>query len=176
MLTHDPDQVTWTLWFDGLCEPGNPGGTMAMGFVLAFGNGLEYPGGHAIPATAANTNNQAEYLALVGGLRLVIEAAKRSRVDRLQIHGDSMLVVNQLAGKWAVRSPVPSRHLADVRQLLAAVPSLAAWDIEWVPREHNEKADALSRQAYQQFVGQPAPRRVPDLRYASQAGGRATCR
>jgi len=55
-----------------------------------------------LPIVATSTNNQAEYQALVKGLELL----KEVRADAIEIFGDSMLVINQLAGIYECRSEV----------------------------------------------------------------------
>ena len=55
-----------------------------------------------MPIVAASTNNQAEYQALVKGLELLKEA----HADAVEIFGDSLLVINQLAGIYECRSEV----------------------------------------------------------------------
>ena len=55
-----------------------------------------------MPIVATSTNNQAEYQALVKGLELL----KEVRADAIEIFGDSMLVINQLAGIYECRSEV----------------------------------------------------------------------
>ena len=50
--------------FDGACEPTNPGGIMGLGWTI---DGTEYY--RKIEAHPDNTNNKAEYLALVALLR-----------------------------------------------------------------------------------------------------------
>jgi ribonuclease HI len=46
-----------------------------------------------LPIVATSTNNQAEYQALIKELELLREI----RADAVEIFGDSMLVINQLA-------------------------------------------------------------------------------
>jgi ribonuclease HI len=48
-----------------------------------------------LPIDATSTNNQAEYEAILKGIRLLREI----KADALEIFRDSMLVVNQLIGK-----------------------------------------------------------------------------
>jgi len=45
---------------------------------------------------ATSTNTQAEYQALIKGLELL----KEVHADAVEIFGDSMLVINQLAGSY----------------------------------------------------------------------------
>src|SRR5579884_1829879 len=50
--------------FDGSADP-NPGGRMGMGWHLTLANGVQYVGAAEAPPAPANTNNRAEYLALL---------------------------------------------------------------------------------------------------------------
>lgn len=139
-------------FFDGLSEP-NPGlGTFGYvakrnGEVLASGKGLV---GEKV------TNNQAEYSALLAGLEALI---KRELADEpVIVCGDSKLVLNQMSGRWRVNSPrlLPLYQQAD---LLARCFMDITW--RWVPREDNEEADALSRQAFIEKTGQDPNDVVP---------------
>jgi len=50
----------------------------------------------SLPIVATSTNNQAEYQALVKGLKLLREV----RANVVEIFSDSMLVINQLSGVY----------------------------------------------------------------------------
>jgi len=80
----------WKGWFDGCCQPTNPG-PAAIGVRLISPDGKIYDGGRAI---GNRTNNEAEYLALICLLR----GARKLGVQRLHIHGDSQLVIRQTRG------------------------------------------------------------------------------
>ena len=56
----------------------------------------------SLPIVATSTNNQAEYQALIKGLELL----KEVHDDAFEIFGDSMLVINQLAGSYECRREV----------------------------------------------------------------------
>ena len=56
----------------------------------------------SLPIVATSTNNQAEYKALIKGLELL----KEVHVDVVEIFGDSMFVLIQLAGIYECRSEV----------------------------------------------------------------------
>jgi len=45
------------------------------------------------------TNNQAEYTAVINALDIAIEAG----LDRIDLHSDSQLMINQLNGDWQVK-------------------------------------------------------------------------
>ena len=85
------------------------------------------------------TNNQAEYAALCFGLE---EALKRG-VSRVQVFGDSTLVVKQVQGVWKVKN-------AGMRvwhsKVLALVNKFKRFRICFVPREENKVADALANE------------------------------
>jgi ribonuclease HI len=158
------EAAVWTLHFDGLCEPRNPGGVMAWGWVLDAGAGGESTGYGSAPAAPANTNNVAEWYALGHGLAAVkaraIVAHGGGPPDALRIFGDSRLVCNQLNGLFACNAP----HLVSLRNrcrlILAEVDPLPGWwQAEWVPRGQNGRADALSRAAYRERTGHEAPER-----------------
>jgi ribonuclease HI len=143
----------WTLHFDGATEPINPRGISTFGFVLKKG-GVTAKVGKGLAATPGNegsTNNVAEYHGLIRGL----EAAKDlvMRGDRIDIFGDSELVIKQLNKEYAVRAP----HLAP----LCSKAALAIYDLQmngrkvdlkWIPRERNGEADKLSRDAVEEVV------------------------
>lgn len=153
------------VWFDGGCEPVNPGGTGVWGYVVRA-PGLDGLAecGH-LPAAPDVTNNVAEYVALGKALRFLVACvntpgAPPVRIDRdteLVIRGDSKLVVEQLNGNWACRNARLQKLLARCRELLDQL--TANWRAEWVPRERNTEADALTRRAYREATGEPMPDR-----------------
>ena len=67
-----------------------------------------------MPIFATSTNNQAEYQALIKGLELL----KEVHADAFEIFGDSMLVINQLAGIYECRSEVLITYYEKSMQLL----------------------------------------------------------
>jgi ribonuclease HI len=78
----------WTLFFDGFtCGEG-----AGIGIVLISPQGRKYE--FSLPIVATSTNNQADYQALIKGLELLREIC----ADAVEILGDSVLVINQLAG------------------------------------------------------------------------------
>lgn len=144
--------ATVTAWFDGLCEPTNPGGHGTYGlFVEADGEivheAAEYLGTGDGDTTM--TNNIAEYEAAIAGLEYVADTYPTADVT---LKGDSQLVIRQLDGQYSVNSP-------RLRPLWRAAHTLVRdldVTLEWIPREHNERADELSRSAYHENVTKPA--------------------
>jgi len=91
------------------------------------------------------TNNEAEYHALIEGLK----AVKDWKPDRLEIYLDSKLVVEQMNGRYRIKAPelVPLHQRAT--ELLRGLPDVA---IAHVEREKNRGADALANMAIDAHV------------------------
>jgi ribonuclease HI len=116
---------------------GNPGPS-ASGFVIFDMDGeVIHQQGIYLGVT---TNNQAEYLALKFGLE---EALKR-QLRIVHVHLDSLLVVNQMLGKFKVKNrdlwPI---HMA-IKELL---PQFKQVTFVHVPRALNKDADAMVNEA-----------------------------
>ncbi|KAM2716207.1 hypothetical protein EV2_045717 [Malus domestica] len=85
------------------------------------------------------SNNEAEYEALLAGLRL----AKHLGVKRIDIFSDSQLVVNQVTNNFDAKDSSMAAYLAQTRLLLKHF----HYQITQVPRAANSHADALARLA-----------------------------
>ena len=123
------------LYFDGASR-GNPG-PAAIGWVLVSGDGIVDEAGRRIGRA---TNNQAEYRALIAGL----EAARDLGFDEVEVRGDAELIVKQVRGEWDANDPTLREHRVTVRELLA---SFDDWSLSHVPRDVNDRADALANEA-----------------------------
>ena len=147
----------FTLYFDGSCEPTNPGGVATAGWVLKEGTLQIAAGSKEICRGPKATNNVAEYAALGFGLRHILDNFGGTAVDTLHIRGDSKLVVEQVARRWKCNK----EHLAKLRdRCLELLEQIGCkWDSTWIPREQNTEADALSQSAYVAATGNAYPRR-----------------
>ncbi len=126
-----------TAFFDGSSK-GNPG-PCSIGYVILDEEGkvvIDY----SEQVSERNTNNFAEYTALTKLLERLIEL----KVDSVLIQGDSLLVVNQLNGQWAVKSEnlknlyiIAKHHLKQIRD----------YRLEHVKRDKNKLADILAQSA-----------------------------
>ena len=83
------------------------------------------------------SNNESEYEAILAGLEL----AAALSTDRLLIQSDSQLVVGQVNKEFESRDPRMEKYVSRVKQHLNRFP---VWKLEHVPRDSNEKADALA--------------------------------
>ena len=101
-----------------------------------------------MPIVATSTNNQAEYQALIKGLELLREVY----ADAVEIFGDSMLVINQLARVYECWSEILVSYYEKCLQLLK---EFKDFHLEHIPRLHNEEANRLAQHAsgYQPILG-----------------------
>ena len=127
---------TLRLFTDGAAR-GNPG-PAGLGLVIEDSDGMRLWGGCRYIGEA--TNNRAEYLALIEGLR----KAADWKPDRLEVYMDSQLVVEQVAGRFKVRNPDLRPLHVQATNLLRGFPEVT---VRHVPRERNRGADALANKA-----------------------------
>ncbi len=128
--------------FDGACQPARGGGIATWAFVVE-GEGLDTEGSGlaAPPGSPEATNNVAEYSGALRGLEYLLQRGYRGPVV---LQGDSQLVIRQLEGGYRVRA-AHLRSLNDrVRSALACFQS---FQLRWVPREENERANELTQEA-----------------------------
>lgn len=103
------------------------------------------------------TNNVAEYRALVEGLRL----AQRYQPNRLICHLDSELVVKQVNGEYRVKMASLQEYVDEIKEL-----SMGFADVIFrhIPRSDNHRADALVNKALDAGgPSRPLPPRRPTL-------------
>lgn len=129
------------LFTDGAAR-GNPG-PAGLGMVIEDDRGMRLWGGCRYAGTM--TNNKAEYMALIDGLRKVAEW----KPDRLEVYMDSELVVKQVLGTYKVRNTELSPLHGQVAGLLRSFPNVT---VRHVPREQNRGADALANKAIDEAV------------------------
>nr|GEU44355.1 reverse transcriptase domain-containing protein [Tanacetum cinerariifolium] len=92
------------------------------------------------------TNNEAEYEALIFGLRI----AKQMGVKDLQANANSHLVANQVNETYVTKEADMIRYLKKVKALTGSF--FKAFSIKQIPRSENKKADALSKIASTSFT------------------------
>ncbi|XP_062075487.1 uncharacterized protein LOC133779553 [Humulus lupulus] len=124
----------WSLHVDGASNEGGSGA----GIMMTGPEGLRMY--YAIRFGFEASNNEAEYEALLAGLRL----AQGLKVTHLHIYSDSQLVVFQVKGEYQARGPKMATYLERVRSYLE---QLVEYSIEQIPREKNTHADALAKLA-----------------------------
>jgi len=130
-LVNSLEIAPWTLFCDGSTWDQGAG----IGIVLISPRGRKYE--FSLPIVTTSTNNQAEHQALVKGLELL----RGVRADAVGIFGDSMLVINQLAGVYECRSEIFISYYVRCLQLLK---EFRNFRLEHIPRLHNEEANRLA--------------------------------
>ena len=129
-------------YFDGACEPKNPGGKIGAGIYITDGE-KEFSINTFIPADPNNTNNVAEYEALI----MILECMKNKVDSVIDIFGDSKLVVNQMNEEWQIKGGAYAEYAYKAKLLLGKLKVKNRITISWIPREENEKADYQSMKA-----------------------------
>ena len=123
-----------TIFFDGACS-GNPG-PMGAGAVVEAGGERRV----LSRAMGRGTNNEAEYHAVILGLRHALAAG----ADEVAVCGDSQLVLRQLEGVYRVSAANLKQLHAEARALLGRFHRVT---LRWVPRAENAEADRAARDA-----------------------------
>jgi ribonuclease HI len=134
---------TVKIWFDGACEPRNPGGHGTWGFVIQTDEETITQRGY-IGEGEGVTNNVAEYTALIESLKF---AREELNADTVHVHGDSQLAIRQMTGQYNVNS---SRIRPLWREAQGVARDFDTIQYQWVPREQNEEADELSKREYEE--------------------------
>jgi ribonuclease HI len=116
---------------------GNPG-PAAVGAVVSTPEGDVLDEASATIGVA--TNNVAEYRAVLLGL----ERARALGATEVEVVNDSELIARQLTGEYRVKKPDLKPLHAEA---LAELSPFGRWSIRTVPRERNERADALVNEA-----------------------------
>lgn len=86
------------------------------------------------------TNNVAEYFALIYGMQEALKAGAKELI----CHADSQLLVNQLNGRYKVRSKNLMLFYNQVKHLESLFGSV---EFIYVPRNSNAEADRLAKKA-----------------------------
>src|SRR5215216_2259121 len=118
----------WTMFFDGSKMLNGSGAGVVL--VSPRGDKLSY----VLQIHFDSSNNEAEYEALLYGLRMAISLGVR----RLMVYGDSDLVVNQVMKEWDVRSPTMTGYCNDVRKMEKKFEGL---ELHHILRLKNQAAD-----------------------------------
>lgn len=158
------------IYFDGACEPYNPGGHMGWGIAVVVDDQvIETQSGYE-PAGSQTSNNVAEYRGAIMALERAAAIATVHRAMRerqpfgpeapailaeaqrealsITIWGDSKLVIEQLSGRWKVRNGGHYvRHMHEAKTLLTELQATVGVTVElrWIKGTENVHADQASR-------------------------------
>lgn len=114
------------------------------------------------------TNNVAEYQALL----LALEEAVRMGARRLEVCSDSQLLVRQMQGRYAVRSPRLKELHRRAREM---ADRLESFRIRYIPREENALADEMANRAIEEGSKRASRPPAPDGAGGKSALHRAGC-
>jgi len=124
------------LYFDGASR-GNPG-------PASYGGVIYKPDGTTLltykKAIGKHTNNVAEYLGLIVGLRHCID----QKINNVAVFGDSKLVVEQTLGNWKVKSENLITLQEEIKKCLQSIDNIS---ISHIYRKNNKVADKLANEA-----------------------------
>ena len=125
-----------SLYFDG-CSLKNPG-ISGSGSVIYYKD--EEIWSKSTFLSECGTNNEAEYLGLLEGLK----KAKLMEIKKLKVYGDSMLIIKQMKGEYNVNAKNLKPFYLKCKELEKYFEFI---EYNHVYREYNERADYLSKQA-----------------------------
>ena len=168
------------VFFDGLCIPNDRSGIPCYGFLIKKDGEMIHSdkGVAAKPFSDEATNNVAEYTALIKALQWLKENGYASLVpegeidsplfrtaeraannnssgnNNIFIKGDSALVINQVTGKFKIKT----KHIRPLyKKAMSLIAQFHAPKIVWIPREENAEADRLSYLAYKEEASKTIP-------------------
>ena len=135
-------------WFTAHCDGGSRGNPGPSG----YGAVVEDPRGRVVAQLSEflgiQTNNYAEY----SGLLAVLNWAIENGAKHLRVISDSELMVKQMQGKYAVKSPVLRPLYEEARKRARRIEH---FEIRHTLRGGNKKADELANQAMDRGMGRP---------------------
>ncbi|GAU22037.1 hypothetical protein TSUD_309410 [Trifolium subterraneum] len=124
----------WIIFVDGASNATGAGAGIILeneeGILIEVSLALSFP----------TSNNQAEYEVFLAGLRLAEDVGAKE----IKIYTDSQLVASQVLGDYQAKNNNLSEYLALVKERITKFDSA---EIQHVPREHNKRADILSKLA-----------------------------
>jgi ribonuclease HI len=110
---------------------GNPGQSACAYVICKMDNSVVEKSGFYLGVA---TNNQAEYYGFKKGL----ERCRDLGIDKITLHSDSQLVVNQMTGAYKVKNQELAPLYAEVKALADSFEKI---EFVYVPREYNKEAD-----------------------------------
>jgi len=135
-------EETYYLFFDGACS-NNPGPTGA-GYIVFDKDSKKIFSNSVF--SGMGTNNTAEYYGIIFGMK----SCQNIGIKKLQVFGDSQLIIKQMTGKFKVKAPQLWKFYGAGQDLLKGFDDIT---IEYIPREQNAEADALSKKGITLYKG-----------------------
>lgn len=142
-----------TVHFDGSCNP-NPHGPIGWGSVIKNNGEIIAQLSDARGASIENSNNVAEYNALLAAMDYLIKNSLNR--EKITFYGDSTLVINQMSGRWK-KLPRSGMYAKIGIKTISKKPLFPNANYVWIPREENTEADALSTMLVEQPLAETEP-------------------
>ncbi|KAJ0565999.1 putative nucleotidyltransferase, Ribonuclease H [Helianthus annuus] len=121
------NEAVWKLLTDGASSEEGSGA----GITLVSPEGVELT--YAIRLDFENTNNTAEYEALLARMRL----AQKMKAKHVEASTDSQLVVKQYQGEYEAKDSTMARYVEKVKETAKA---FRTFKLEYIPRGRNRKS------------------------------------
>lgn len=125
-------------WFDGCCEPRNPGGHAAFGILVKVDGNTVLSRGEYVDYGPKMSNNVAEFSGFIALIKAIAPLPGPAIV-----RGDSKLVIYTLTGRYKAKQGLYIPYFLNARQ--AFEPERDRVGLEWIGREENEECDKLSK-------------------------------
>ena len=139
----------FTAFFDGCCEPVNPGGTASFGAVVFKDDKRVWECSRIFDSKKGRkketSNNVAEYAGFISILDYFIR--HNATGERITVYGDSMLVIRQMFDfpgeqRWRIRKGLYVPLAEEAKHKRRPFKNMIG---VWIPRDENGIADELSK-------------------------------
>jgi ribonuclease HI len=134
-------EINFKLQFDG-CSKSNPG--LAGAGAVIYNDGNEIWADYFFVGEKA-TNNHAEYAGLILGL----QQAVKMNIKSIVVEGDSMLIINQMQGKYKCNS---SNLIELYEEAIKLTKNFEDIYFKHIYRNENKRADQLSNIAVDKYL------------------------
>lgn len=119
---------------------GNPG-PAAAGFIIKDEKGQKLDSGSCF--LGPTTNNEAEYRAVILALEKLLKDHQVKLPARILIKADSLLMVNQLSGRFKIKNSNIKLLIDEIKNLEKKIGDVV---YAYIPRAENKSADTLVNQ------------------------------
>ena len=133
--------MQWHVYIDG-ASSGNPGESGAG--IMIFDEGGREILRESI-YLGKMTNNMAEYEALIRALK----KAKKFLIQNITVYTDSLLVANQVLGRYKVKNARLKQNLEEAKNIIR---NFDRFIIQYIPRKKKALADKLAKEAIKKGV------------------------
>jgi ribonuclease HI len=149
LFADEPTSAAQSDWVTAHCDGGSRGNPGPAGFGAVLADDTGHILAELSEFVGRTTNNVAEYRGLLASL----DWAVAHKIPRLRVISDSLLMVNQIKGRFKVNSPDLRPLWEDAR---AKIRHFERFEINHALRHKNKDADRLANEAMDRGTGKPA--------------------